>query len=150
MLNAKKPSRVVQEKSCGVLVFRPSEQGREYLVLHYPSGHWDFPKGHVEEFDRDEEATALRELAEETSLIDVKIKEGFKDKVYYEFDRGKKERVQKTVIFFIAKSNESSIELSHEHQDFLWLSYEEARSKVTFKNAKDLLKRAEDFLKSVS
>ena len=36
------------------------------LLLQYPQGHWDLPKGHVEDDDTDRTETMLRELAEET------------------------------------------------------------------------------------
>ena len=35
------------EKSCGVVLFREKDGITLYLLLHYPSGHWDLPKGHV-------------------------------------------------------------------------------------------------------
>ena len=64
---AKKPD----EKSCGVVLFREDPR-REYLILHYPGGHLDFAKGHVEKGEeRAEKRTALRELEEETGIKTV-------------------------------------------------------------------------------
>ena len=40
----------------------------------------------------------------------------------------------------------SEIKLSFEHVGFTWLSYEEAMKKLTFKNARDVLQKAQDFL----
>ncbi len=36
------------EKSVGAVIFRKSDGAVMYLLLHYPSGHWDFSKGHME------------------------------------------------------------------------------------------------------
>ncbi|MBD3304395.1 NUDIX domain-containing protein, partial [Candidatus Woesearchaeota archaeon] len=41
--------------------------GKYLLVKHKEGGHWDFPKGHAEEGETEEE-TALREIYEETGL----------------------------------------------------------------------------------
>lgn len=56
------------EKSCGAIVI---EDGKVLLVKHN-AGHWDFPKGHVEEGETEFE-TAIREVKEETN-IDIKLK----------------------------------------------------------------------------
>ena len=57
------------EKSCGVILFN----GQEVLLLQHPDsknkGHWDFPKGHIENGET-EPQTALRELAEETEKLE--------------------------------------------------------------------------------
>ena len=36
--------------------------------------------------------------------------------------------------------------ISWEHQDYKWLAYQEALELVTFKNGKELLKKANDFI----
>ena len=39
-----------QEKSCGAIVYRHvGEKTQLLLIKHRFSGHWSFPKGHVEE-----------------------------------------------------------------------------------------------------
>jgi bis(5'-nucleosidyl)-tetraphosphatase len=144
----KRPSKVVHEKSCGVILF--SSQGEEfkYLLLHYPSGHWDFAKGHVENFDENEMATAQRELEEETGIKDIEFLPEYREEMYYEFNRGKKERVKKTVVYFLARSLEDDdVTISHEHKGFTWLLYQEALDRLTFENARSLLKKGQDHLK---
>lgn len=144
-MNSKLPS--ISEKSCGVILFREDRGHREYLVLHYPGGHWDYPKGHVEEQDANEEETALRELHEETGIQEVQFIQGFREPMYYEFQRAQKEIVKKTVVYFLAKTEKGDVSLSFEHRDFEWLSYEEAKERITYENAKKLLIQAEDFLR---
>ena len=57
------------ETSCGLIL----RNGDLILLLRYPQGHWGFPKGHVEENDMSHQATAIRELEEETGITDVEI-----------------------------------------------------------------------------
>ena len=47
---------------------------------------------------------------------------------------------------FIGK--QENITLSFEHQGFAWLPYQEAIKQVTFKNAKEILEKANSFLKN--
>lgn len=132
------------EKSCGILVFRIKNGEILYLLLHYPSGHWDFPKGHVEKEEKEQE-TAARELLEETGISDVKFIDGFREQVSYKYRRAKK-MSNKEVIFFLGKTSLEHIKLSHEHLDFMWLPFGPAYNKLTFDNAKNLLKKAKKLL----
>ena len=63
---------MLHEKSCGAIVYRKYHGNTEILLIkHINSGHWSFPKGHVEAGETEVE-TARREIMEETS-IDVII-----------------------------------------------------------------------------
>ena len=132
------------EKSCGIVLFREDNDGREYLLLHYPGGHWDFPKGHVEG-NEEEEETAHRELLEETGIADIEFIKGFRKMISYTYKR-KEGFSNKQVIFFLGKTNLKDIRLSHEHRDSIWLPYSAAKNKVTFDNARNLLDKAERLL----
>lgn len=131
------------EKSCGVVVFKESAK-REYLLLHYPGGHWDLAKGHVEKGE-DEKQTALRELEEETGITSVTLIPGYREVISYKYHRGK-QLSTKEVVYFLGKTEENAIQISHEHQDFIWLPYTEAVEKLTFENAKELVRKAEKVL----
>jgi hypothetical protein len=54
--------------------------------------------------------------------------------------------VHKEVIFYLMETNTKTISLSFEHVGFIWLSYPQAIERLTFKNAKALLKKANLFL----
>ncbi len=140
------PRRDVHEKSCGVIVYRSAEGQKQFLLLHYPGGHWDFPKGHVEKIDADEHATALRELTEETGINEVIFTTGYREPMYYEFNRGLKERVKKVVVYFLAETEQVEVSISFEHKNFKWLPYEEALKRLTYENARDLLRKAHKHL----
>ncbi|MGY8735760.1 MAG: NUDIX domain-containing protein, partial [Candidatus Poseidoniales archaeon] len=55
------------ETSCGVVLVNLGT----VLLLQYPQGHWDFPKGHVEDSDADHFETTRRELLEETGIEEI-------------------------------------------------------------------------------
>jgi len=130
--------------SAGLILFRVVDGERLYLLLHYPHGHWDFVKGKIEEGESKQEA-ALRELEEETGL-QADIMDGFEEQLSYVF-RQEEELIEKTVYFLIAQTESEEIELSHEHIDFAWLAYNQAEGQLTFANAKEVLKKAELFIR---
>jgi len=136
------------EKSAGIVLFRNDSDKNEFLLLNYPQGHWDFVKGKIEQNETSHE-TALRETKEETGITNIEFVDGFEESVEYDF-RFKKENIHKKVIFFLAKTNEKNIKLSHEHNDYLWLEYNDALKKTTFENAKNVLTKANEFLSSIS
>ena len=137
-----------EQKSAGIVLFRNDSDKNEFLLLNYPQGHWDFVKGKIERNETSHE-TALRETKEETGITNIEFVDGFEESVEYDF-RFKKEDIHKKVIFFLAKTNEKNIKLSHEHNDYLWLEYNDALKKTTFENAKNVLTKAIEFLSSTS
>ena len=136
------------ERSSGAIIFHDNEK-REFLLLHYESGHWDYVKGHIEKNESEVEAL-LRETEEEAGINknDLKILDGFREKIEYFYKQNGK-LVKKEVIFRIMKSNTKSVTLSREHIGYKWLPYEEALEQLTFKNAKDILKKSNKFLKGI-
>ncbi|MCW4018415.1 MAG: NUDIX domain-containing protein [Candidatus Bathyarchaeota archaeon] len=135
---------MLNEKSCGAVVYSKTYDIK-YLLLQYEAGHWDFVKGNVEAGETEQE-TAVRELGEETGIVDAQFVEGFREKIFY-FYRRHGATVYKEVIFFLMESPTTDVNLSFEHIGFDWLSYEKALKWLTFKNARDTLQKAHDFLK---
>jgi len=136
------------EKSAGAVVFRREGDKIYYLLLHYEAGHWDFPKGHIEKGETIEE-TARREVEEETGLKDIKFIEGFKEWIKY-FFKLKGKNIFKIVTFLLAETKQKEIKISWEHIGFKWLPYEEALKQLTFKNSKEILKKAHQYLTDLS
>ncbi len=130
------------EHSAGVIVFRAGTE-REYLLLDYGS-HWDFPKGHVEPGETSPVA-ALRELQEETGIGDARFLAGFMHNIRY-FYRRAGERMRKVVTYFVAETSTDQVTLSHEHCGYVWLPYEDALKRLTFKTSQELLAKARAFL----
>ena len=132
-----------EEVSAGIILFNDTDD-EKFLLLNYPSKHWDFVKGKIEKGETPHE-TALRETKEETGISDVEFIEGFKEEIEYYFYADDQE-IHKRVIFFLGKTKTIDIILSHEHLDFIWLDFDNALEKITYKNAKNLLKKSSKFL----
>lgn len=146
------------EKSAGAVVFREKQltidnaqlAKREYLLLAHKSMSkegkiiWDFPKGLIAEGET-ERKTAEREVNEETGLSEFSLIEGFREtiKIFYKYQG---DFINKTVIYFLASTTSDDAHISAEHTDLAWLDIEEAKKRLTFKNSRDLLQKAEDFL----
>lgn len=135
-----------REFSAGAVVYfkDESEPCLEYLVLHYGSSHWDFPKGKLEPGESNEMA-AIREIHEETGLV-VELDKNFEHKLFYKFRSREGELVSKQVTFFAARAQTKDVVLSDEHTAYQWLSYEEARRILTYDNAVNLLDIAHAFI----
>lgn len=129
-----------QEHSAGILVYRFDGGIPCILLLHYTAGHWDFPKGHLEQGETPEQA-ARRELSEETGMVEVKLDPDWRQSLHYIYTAHGR-RIAKQVDFFLGETNTTDIQLSHEHQGFAWLPPAEALDKLTFENAKQLLRLA--------
>lgn len=56
--------------------------------------------------------------------------------------------IYKEVVFFLMETHATKVILSYEHVGYKWLDYRNALDKLTFKNAKDILEKANNFLKS--
>jgi bis(5'-nucleosidyl)-tetraphosphatase len=132
------------EKSCGAVIFRVGN-GIEYLLLHYEAGHWDFVKGHVEKGESEEE-TVKREILEETGLGSNTFLNDFRERIDY-FYRRRGRLVSKEVIFYLVRNTgEEQVKISGEHIGYDWLPYREALDRLTYKNAKETLRKAEEHL----
>lgn len=145
-----------KEKSAGAVVFRKENSQVYYLLLHYQPGHWDFPKGHIEKGEAEEE-TVKREVTEETGIEDIEIIPGFKEWVKYFFrksygmkgaEKKKAPWVFKIVVFYLVGTHTEEVKISFEHKGYKWLPYKEAVEQLTFKNAKDILKKANEHVVS--
>lgn len=129
-----------KEKSAGAVIFMEKPDGNRFLLLNYPTGHWDFVKGKIEQGETLHQ-TAVRETKEETGISDLEFVEGFEEKINYNF-QFEGELIQKEVVFFLAKTKTQTVNVSHEHLDYTWLDYKNAFEKVTYQNAKNILSKA--------
>ena len=128
---------MIEERSAGAVLFNETKSGKIFLLLNYPSGHWDFVKGNIEKGETLQQ-TVVREIREETGITGVEFIDGFEDKIEYHYQRDG-DLVHKEVIFFLAKTKTIDVKISHEHLGFAWLSFNEALKKLTFKNAKNIM-----------
>lgn len=126
------------EKSCGAIVYRKFHGNTEILLIkHVNSGHWSFPKGHVEGNETEIE-TALREIKEETDL-DVLIDPTFRETVSYYPKRD----TLKTVVYFIARAkNYNFIPQAEEIADIRWVDIGYASNILSYDNDKHIVSKA--------
>ena len=135
---------MIEETSAGIVLFRKEGSKILFLLLHYPSGHWDFVKGKVEGEESTHE-TAIRETREETGIIDITFLENFEEWIKYDFQY-QGELVHKKVVFFLAETKTKEVKISHEHLNYTWMDYNTSMEKTTFDNAKTVLTRAQTLL----
>jgi bis(5'-nucleosidyl)-tetraphosphatase len=135
---------MIKETSAGIVLYRKENAKNLFLLLHYPSGHWDFVKGKMEKNETTHE-TAIREAKEETGITDITFAENFEEWIEYNF-KYQGELVQKKVVFFLAETKTKEIKISHEHSGYIWMDYNASMEKTTFDNAKTVLTKAEKLL----
>lgn len=133
------------ETSCGVVLVNFGS----ILLLQYPQGHWDFPKGHVEESDEDKKATAARELSEETGIDEIQFIDEFEYRTAYDF-RHKGRKIEKQVFWFIAETETMSVSISHEHREHLWLEWDDAMKQLTHNESQGVLAAARTHMRSIN
>lgn len=130
------------ERSCGAVVFR--EIGgitRFLLIKNKRSAHWGFPKGHVEMGESDQQ-TAYREVLEETG-IRIKILPDFITKSQYSI-QGK---VEKSVNIYLATTEDTNTVIQKEEiEDYVWLGYDKAKSRLKFENDHVILNKAVEYI----
>lgn len=150
------PYCLALEKSVGAVVFRVYNGERHYLLIKYRNGHWEFPRGKMEH-EETEIDTMRREIMEEVGITDLMIMPKFRMSIRFfysaqghERSERKKEKscifIQKKAVFYLARvAADRPVDLSHEHTDYLWLPYAHALEKLTYDNAKKVLKKAHKF-----
>lgn len=134
------------ERSAGTIVFRIENGKRLYLLLENQR-KIDFPKGNIEKGENTI-AAAKRETAEEAGINDLKFIEGFKQMIKVFYTWGGEKRL-KFITFFLAETKTEMVRLSFEHQNYYWLAYEPTHEKLTYKNSKEIIEKAENFIRSV-
>ncbi len=135
---------MIEETSAGIVIFRKEGSKILFLLLHYPSGHWDFVKGKMVKGESTHE-TAIREAKEETGITDITFLENFEEWIKYDFQY-QGELIHKKVVFFLAETKTEKVLISHEHLDYTWMDYNTSMEKTTFDNAKTVLTRAQMLL----
>ena len=137
---------MLHEKSCGAIVYRRFHGNIEILLIkHVNSGHWSFPKGHVEG-DETELETARREIKEETGL-DVILDQTFLETVSYSPRRD----TQKIVVYFLALArNYDFVPQEEEIAEIRWVDIVRAARMLTYENDKTIVNKARAAIKQHS
>lgn len=134
---------MIYEYSCGAVVFTRTDGVPRYLMIREKTGHWGFPKGHMEAGETERE-TALREVFEETG-VPVTLLEGFR--AVTEYDLRELPGTRKRVVFYLGEFQAQ--ELRHQESevaDFALVPYRDAMALLQYADAKRILTRAENHL----
>ena len=131
------------ETSCGAIVYTRREGKYLFVLVQEQSGHYSFPKGHMEENETEME-TARREIFEETGLKPT-FRDGFCETDTYELKE--KPGTRKRVVYFLAEfGNEKPVPMQGEIRKIELLPYEQALSLFLYAGGQRVLKAAYSFL----
>jgi len=145
--NQKNKVKMKRDYSTGVILYRKEHGINKYLILKHRQGHWAFSKGHGKTNEQ-REATALRELFEETGIKNVNLISNTPlIEENYIFKNRKGEEIIKKVEYFIGKTEESNIKTdSKEISDYKWAAFSDAIATVTYKESKSTLIKANEII----
>lgn len=141
---------MMREKSAGAVIFRRSGRKNKYLLLRYESGHWDFPRGHIERGET-EQIAAAREIEEETGIKKINFVPDFRVSAswFYRKKIGKKMLMSnKTAALFLAETEARRVKISDEHIGYKWLAFDKAIEELTFLKSQKILEKADEFLRA--
>ena len=166
---------VKKEFSAGLVIYRQTDQGPRFLLLYHGGRYWNFPKGHIEEklpetvlgapeitelsgdvaegaiqaIRETSKEAAIRETFEEAGIDPKKIsiKPGFRSVQRFKFRRDNQD-IFKTVIFYLAETDQPEIKISDEHEGFAWFLYKDAKYILAmYKDSQKLLRSAYDYVR---
>jgi 8-oxo-dGTP pyrophosphatase MutT (NUDIX family) len=145
-MSAPPPART-DETSAGGVVYRLDRGRALYLLIRDSYHNWGFPKGHLEDGERPEDA-ALREVAEETGLTDLAVRAPIDTIDWYFRFRGRV--VHKTCHFFLMETTQSSTSPAQAEgiTACRWIEFDEGESLVSYANARGVLRRANELVGS--
>ena len=134
------PTKV--EKSAGGVVLREINGVTHALVIRDPYRNWGLPKGHLED-DETSAGAALREVAEETGLTDLRLGRELVTIDWY--FRAQGAQIHKFTTFYLMYSDEGEAipEKAEGISDCLWVPLVEADKKITYDNAGEVMKVAQ-------
>ncbi|HET7458098.1 MAG TPA: NUDIX hydrolase [Gemmatimonadaceae bacterium] len=143
-------ARAKQEISAGGVVFRLSTTGDGaavplFLLIRDSYRNWGFPKGHLEEGERPEEA-AVREVAEETGVTPLELRGVIETIDWYFRFRGR--LIHKVCHFYLMETPaaETCPQRAEGITACRWAPFAEAERLVSYANARQVLQRAHEMV----
>jgi 8-oxo-dGTP pyrophosphatase MutT (NUDIX family) len=141
--------RAELEVSAGGIVFRrrPGE-GAKYLLIRDSYNNWGFPKGHLERNESPAEA-ATRETAEETGLDHLVLHGPIRVIDWHFRFRGR--HIHKYCHFFLFESSEGEVcpQVDEGITACQWRPLNEALETLSYDNARGVLKRAGEMVRTL-
>lgn len=140
---------MIIEFSAGGIVFREGKNGIEILIGQHSGHHgWVFPKGLIGDTIKGEEkeATAVREVQEETGITGSILHELTSYTFFYQW---KGEKRKKTVTYFVMKYvSGDTKDHDWEMEQVLWLPIGEIEGKLTYPNEKNVWLEAREYIEN--
>lgn len=149
--------RVRRAHSAGGVVFRRPQleapaPGVRILLLQHEAGKWMLPKGTIEAGETPE-AVALREVAEETGLHNVRIVQDLGEERYLFFWKTEDTYYDKTVHYYLMEFLGGEETHPQREEGFVrcdWVSVAEALDRIKYKETREVVRRAEAALTALS
>jgi 8-oxo-dGTP pyrophosphatase MutT (NUDIX family) len=138
-----------EERSAGGVVFRMDAGQPLFLLIRDSYQNWGFPKGHIEPGEQADDA-ARREVSEETGLAGLVVR-GAIDTIDW-FFRFRGQLIHKSCQFFLMESVEAvtSPQRNEGITACRWITFEEAETLISYSNARDVLRRAQEMVSTSS
>jgi len=139
-----------EEKGVLIVAHKKSNGAKRYAILNRVKNWegWELPKGHLENNDYRE--TVKIELEEELGISRDEIKEinDLDKEISWNYEKNSKKYKKIYQVFSAELEKDSVIDTTKnpcdEHQNGFFLNYEDAKSLLTHKNNKKLLKFFQD------
>lgn len=135
----RRPVRI--ETSAGGVVYRRSNDDLLFLLIRDPYQNWGLPKGHLERGETAEQ-TAIREVQEETGIMDLELRDAL-DTIDWFFRDGP-DLIHKYCHFFLMETaaEETRPQLDEGITECVWLPLPDALRTLTYDNARGVLEAA--------
>ena len=136
---------MIEDKSCGAVVFTRKNGQIYYLIELYKNQYYGFPKGHFSSCISEKDC-AITEIKKETGL-DIILEDEFVTYDSYPLDYKGLPNVTKTIVYFLGEfKNQIPKALDPEISKIYLMSYEDAIDVLQFESSKRILTEAHAFL----
>lgn len=141
-----------EEISAGAVIYKKTDRNILFLLVYSKrNNEWGFAKGHIEENETDIQAT-LREIEEETGIKNVNFVKDFKETDSYKINgtlpSTKNRIITKKVIYYLCYTNEDFVlKTDDEIGNCKWATFKEALSLLKYNKQKEILNKANIFIK---
>lgn len=135
-----------EEKLAGAVVYRRDNDRIFFAFVHDVFGYWTLSKGKLE-LGEDATKGAEREVAEELGIKNLTIEKelGKNDYIAYDPEKG---QIKKSVIYFLASTDESSLKLGKSGglDDAKWFKQDELQELKIYDDLKPIINQAVEWL----